>query len=357
MTCVAEDLAALEARIRVLELATVVSIIEDTLTGLKNRAVDTKYAIYDTALWRYDAVSTTSDDINIVESLVGPGVWRRQIPTQMGKGGIIANGHTGVLPRPNGNVLFQNDGVFGNHAIVSGLNLNPLEEVAYEALGRLSNGADQQHGAFYWRFVNGDNGPTTFHNVWGIHVSKYGQDNNSIIGWGNGAVRLAAGSTLGGGDHNNPPSKDHFVDIYTYGKARGYFMVGPDFEWDQGTLSDTDRFRLQVQNGLIAGRVVTAAGPNKGKIDREVRFHWSDANSEAVFEGYNPVDLVWTKVGVYGVEIRVGSAGQKVGFGGAAPILPPVINGSFADLAAVAAVVGEIHNTLKLYGLIGGTIS
>lgn len=252
-------------------------------------------------------------------------------------GGVVIVGQIGSGIRPEGQLVLQNEVTSPGHTILSLYNVIANEEAAIESVGVLSNGAIQQQGAEFWRWVDGDNSPGAYEVVWARHLVRNGQDNTPIEVWGRNAVRVCRGDTANQ-SWNDPPPENTF-EVYTFARIGSYLNIGPNILYDP---SNTETIRLSVEGGIEAGEVPTA-GSGAGTMRYGFQAGWSDANDETYVQSRDTVAETFQKIGLYGSEIRIGDAGQKVGFGGVTPILPPTITGNLSGtLSELQAIVGQM---------------
>jgi hypothetical protein len=191
---------------------------------------------------------------------------------QSADGGIRVKGSFGGSARPEAQIIFENTATSG-HCIITGYNRVNTEETAWESVGDLANGAIQQNGAIFWRWTGDDNGATTYKSVLGIHLTEYTADNCPLILHSNNSVLLGGGSTTA--ERWDTQLTANLVDIYTIGRARTSFVVGPN----HGATAATG-FRLQCEDYAQFGNVTA------GAIDKALRVGYDTGSDTAFLEGY-----------------------------------------------------------------------
>jgi hypothetical protein len=248
-------------------------------------------------------------------------------------GGVIADGAVGSGPRPSGQLLISNAAT-GGHSIVTLDQTVVGEESAIESIGTLSDGAIQQQGAQFWRWVNGNSGSASFESSWSNHLTQNGADNTPLILLGRNSVKLCGGSTSGQPWQTSLPPTS-WVDVRCSQRIAGYLVVGPDLDYDRHS-----QVGLTVEDGMELGDSYA------GHVNHALQMGYSAGSGAAFVQAYHVQGGGFMPLIVAGSEMTIGYGGQKIGFLGATPVARPsgtcsVSGGSCArTIAAALAALG-----------------
>lgn len=198
----------------------------------------------------------------------------------------------GVI-RNEGQLILQNYPGSG-HTIMSLDNVVADEESAIESVGRLSNGAVQQQGAEFWRWVDSDNYAAGFESVYGLHATKYGADYTPLLIWGRGSVLLGGGLTTNQRWHD--PIPDNWTEIGNRLMTRNYQVIGNNHAYYA-----SPGFGLEVEGFAQFGTV-----DGNGFTNNAVQVGYSSGEQAGFIQAYNnsssflPLIITATKTSVRG---------------------------------------------------------
>jgi hypothetical protein len=208
-------------------------------------------------------------------------------PVVSATGGMRLVGNIGGnTVRPEGQFIIENTTTSG-HAIMSIVNHKSTEECAVEYVGYLDNNAAFQHGAQFVRWTGGDNGATTYKSVYGVHLTGHNLataavDNTPLIIWSNNSILLGGGDTATT-KWTTELVPENWVDIYTSGRARTSFIVGPNHAYSTKT-GFTLEAETQAQVGSLDG---------SGVVEKAIQFGYSNAGTTCYLQAYNNTTVAY----------------------------------------------------------------
>jgi hypothetical protein len=259
------------------------------------------------------------------------------------RSGVNISGKIGTGIRPEGQLVLTNDPADPGHTIISLAQYIADEESAIESVGKLSTGAVQQQGAWFWRWVDDDNTPGAYEVVTAFHMVKTGQDNTPLELWGRNAVRVCRGDTSNESWHD-PPAANIF-EVWTSARVGTSVAIGPSVLSNAAayTVNTVGGFRFECEG---YGQFGTVVG---GSMDESVQVGHN--GTTGFIQSFNRVGAIFSPLSIAGLTISIGNTGQSVGFMGATPVTRPALPAAATDLATVITLANAIRTALINNGL------